>query len=63
MIPVEPDVTHGTWRIEGNQYFNTYIDTDASHSPQTFQYTIILITKRDFIFTDQEAVFYETRLK
>jgi hypothetical protein len=63
MIPVEPDVTHGTWRIEGNQYFNTYIDTDATHPPQTFQYTIILITKRDFVFIDQEVVFYETRLK
>ena len=63
MIPVEPGVTHGTWRIEGNQYFNTYIDTDATHPPQTFQYTIILITKRDFVFTDQEVVFCETRLK
>jgi len=23
MTPVEPDITHGTWRIEDNQYFNT----------------------------------------
>ena len=63
IIPVEPDITHGTWRIEGNQYVNTYIDTDATHPTQTFQYTIILITKRDFVFTDEEIVFYETRLR
>jgi hypothetical protein len=59
MLPVEPDITHGTWRIEGNQYF----DTAAIEPPQTSQYTIILISKRDFVFTDQEIVFYETRLK
>jgi len=59
MTPVEPDIAHGTWRIEGNQYFNTY----ATDPPQTFQYTIILISKRDFVFTDQQIVFYETRSK
>jgi hypothetical protein len=59
MIPVEPEITHGTWRIEGNQYF----DTDATDPPQTTQYTIILITKWDFVFTDQEVVFYEKRLQ
>jgi hypothetical protein len=59
MTPVEPDITHGTWRIEGNQYF----DTDATDPPQTTQYTIILISKQNFVFTDREVVFYETRLK
>ena len=59
MLPMEPDTTHGTWRIEGNQYF----DTAATDPPKATQYIIILITKRDFVFTDQEVVFYETRLK
>jgi hypothetical protein len=51
--------THVRWRIEGNQYF----DTAATVPPETTQYTIILITKKDFVFTDQTNVFYETRLK
>jgi hypothetical protein len=59
MLPVEEGITHGRWRIEGNQYFNT-----ASIDPhETSQYTIILITRKDFVFTDQAYVFYETRLK
>lgn len=57
MMPVEPDITRGTWRIEGNRYF----ETAATDPPRTTQYTIILITKRDFVFTDQTNVFYETR--
>jgi hypothetical protein len=59
MLPVEENVSHGRWRIEGNQYF----DTAATDPPETSQYTIILITKKDFVFTDQTKVFYETRLK
>jgi hypothetical protein len=59
MMPAEPDIAHGTWRIQGNQYF----DTAATDPPETRQYTIILITKQDFVFTDQEVVFYEKRLK
>ena len=59
MLPVDPDTTHGTWHIEGNQYF----DTAALDPPETTQYTVILITKRDFVFTDKELVFYETRLQ
>lgn len=35
----------------------------ATDPPQTTQYTIILLSKRDFVFTDQEIVFYETQLK
>jgi hypothetical protein len=59
MTPIEPGITHGTWRIEGNQYF----DTDAAEPPQTTRYTIILISKRDFVFARQGLVFYEVRLK
>jgi len=62
MLPAEEDgvqSTHGLWRIEGNQY----IDTAAIEPSLTTQYTIILITKKDFVFTDQTQVFYETRLK
>jgi hypothetical protein len=63
MLPADPDSTNGTWRIEGNQYF----DTTAVDPSGTRQYTIILISKRDFVFseTDKDGVyvFYETRLK
>jgi hypothetical protein len=42
MLPADPDTTHETWRIDGNQYF----DTAATDPPQTSQYTIILISSR-----------------
>jgi hypothetical protein len=51
MLPVEENVTHGRWRIEGNQYVST-----AATDPSETRYTIILITKKDFVFTDQTAV-------
>src|SRR5215203_5481929 len=62
MLPAETDEqqnTHGTWQVEQNQFFSTA----ATEPPQTSQYTIILITKRDFVFSDQTFVFYETRLR
>jgi len=59
MTPVEPDATRGTWRIEGNRYLETVV----TEPPRSFEYTVILLTKRDFVFTDGEIVFYETRLK
>jgi hypothetical protein len=59
MLPAEENITHGNWRIEGNQYF----DTAAVATTETNQYTIILITENDFVFADQTDVFYETRLK
>jgi hypothetical protein len=59
MLPVEENTTHGSWRIEGNQYFATA----AIKPTETSQYTIILITKNNFVFADQTHVFYETRLK
>lgn len=49
----------GVGTLKVNQYF----DTVATDPPETSQYTIILITKKDFVFTDQTDVFYETRLK
>jgi hypothetical protein len=57
MLPEEEGITHGTWRMDGNQSFETV----ATDPPQTLRYTIILITKKDFVFTDQTIVFYETR--
>jgi hypothetical protein len=59
MLPVEPDATNGTWRIEGNRYFETV----ATDPPLMTQYTSILLTKGDFVFTDGDIIFYETRLK
>jgi hypothetical protein len=59
MLPIEENTTHGRWHIDGNQYF----DTAATEPPETTQYTIILITKKDFVFTDQTHVIYETRQK
>ena len=35
MLPVEENATHGRWRLEGNQYF----DTAATDPPTTSQYT------------------------
>lgn len=57
MLPIEENITHGTWRIERNQYSSTV----ATEPPETTQYTIILISKKDFVFTDGTIVFYETR--
>jgi hypothetical protein len=59
MLPAEEGTTNGTWRIEGNQAF----ETTATDPPLALQYTIILITKNDSVFTDQTNVFYETRSK
>jgi len=45
-------------RRGGNQFFTT-----ASIGPSDpAKYTIILITKKDFVIADQSSVFYETRL-
>ena len=58
MLPADEGTTHGTWRIEGNQFFTTA----SIGPPDPAQYTIILITKKDFVIADQSGVFYETRL-
>jgi hypothetical protein len=59
MLPAEPGTTHGRWRIEGNQY----LDTAEVDPPETRRYTIILLNEKEFIFTDGEFVFYETRIR
>jgi hypothetical protein len=58
MLPLEEGLTHGRWRIEGNQYF----DAAATGPPATSPCTIILLTKKDFVFADQTRVFDGTRL-
>jgi hypothetical protein len=60
MLPEEEEgITHGVWRIESNQYFFIAAIEPAGKSPDT----IILITKKDLVFSDQTGVFCETRLK
>jgi hypothetical protein len=54
MTPVEPGTTHGKWKIAGNRYF------DGAGADMT-KYTIILLTTKDFIFTDGKVVFFEKR--
>jgi hypothetical protein len=59
MLPADENTTHGRWRIEGNQFFNSA----ATEKSDTAPYTIILINKKNFVFMDQSTVFYEKRLK
>ena len=59
MLPADEGTTHGTWRIEGNQF----VTTASLGTSDATKYTIILITKKDFVIADQSNVFYETRLK
>lgn len=60
MTPVEPDATHGMWKIEGNQYFAGAL---AMSKSDMTKYTIILLTAKDFIFTDGQVVFFEKKGK
>jgi len=60
MTPVEPDATHGGWKIVGNQYFAGALATEKADMTK---YTIILLTAKDFIFTDGHVVFYEKKGK
>jgi hypothetical protein len=58
MLPEEEGTTRRRWRIEGNQFFSKAdIDTE---DPKP--YTIFLLTKDNFIFTDGKTVFYEERI-
>lgn len=59
MLPLEEGTTHGTWRIEGNQYS----DTAATKPPMTSRYTIIVLNERYFVFMDKDYVFFESRIK
>ncbi|HSI14836.1 MAG TPA: hypothetical protein VK961_22475 [Chthoniobacter sp.] len=60
MTPVEPDATRGGWKIEGNQYFAGAM---ATKKADMTKYTIILLTAKDFIFTDGTVVFFEKKGK
>ncbi len=58
MLPFEPGITSGHWRIEGNKYF----DGIESEFDANDQFTIILLTKRYFILTNGTNVFFEARM-
>lgn len=58
MLPAEPGATQGTWRMEGNQYIDRFGDEKTEH-----KYTIILLTAKEFIYTDGEMVFFEKKGK
>ena len=59
MLPEEEGATRGRWRIAGNQFFsNADIEAEDSRT-----YTILLLTKDNFIFTDGDTVFYEERIR
>jgi hypothetical protein len=51
---------HGRWSIEGNQLRETAVF--GKEPAETRKWTIILIGKKDFVFTDGRSVFYETRI-
>jgi hypothetical protein len=51
--------TNGKWRIEGNQY----TEFVPGNSRGTNNYSIILLTAKDFIFTDGKVVFFEKKGK
>lgn len=58
MLPEEEGATSGRWRIEGNRFFNK-ADCESGDASA---YTILLLTKDNFIFTDGKTVFYEERI-
>jgi hypothetical protein len=59
MLPEEEGTTRGRWRIEGNKFLSSAdIEPDDSRA-----YTILLLTKDNFIFTDGKTVFYEERIR
>lgn len=58
MLPEEEGTTRGRWRIDGNQFFSkANIETEEPKP-----YTILLLTKDNFIFTDGKTVFHEERM-
>lgn len=58
MLPEEEGTTRGRWWIEGNRFMSS-ADTELG---DTRTYTILLLTKDNFVFTDGETVFYEERI-
>lgn len=59
MLPEAEGITRGQWRIEGNQFFSKADIETKDPKP----YTILLLTKDNFIFTDGKTVFYEERVR
>ncbi|MFM8682653.1 MAG: hypothetical protein ACKOEG_02550, partial [Chthoniobacterales bacterium] len=59
MLPEEEGATKGSWRIEGNRFFNK-ADCESGDASA---YTILLLTEDNFIFTDGNTVFYEERIR
>ncbi len=57
MLPEEAGSPHGHWHVEGNQF----VSTDSTDPKKPSRYTILLLTPKDFVFTDGKIVFYETR--
>jgi hypothetical protein len=62
MLPIEPDVTHGHWRIVGNQYWDGDVVENGAVAHGT-PYTIILLNQKYFVFTNSpESAFFEQRI-
>jgi hypothetical protein len=56
---IDPDSElKGKWRVEGNQFFVTH-----AQDPQESRYTILLLTPANFVYTDNEYVFYLIRIR
>lgn len=60
MLPEGDGVTHGWWKVEGNQLIEGYSGNMAGEKPG--QYTILLLNSRRLIFTNGEAVFYQKKI-
>jgi hypothetical protein len=58
MLPIEDDVTHGLWEIEGNKYY----DWVPIYSPKRYNFIIILLDEHYFVFTDGKYFFCEKRV-
>jgi hypothetical protein len=52
----DPDNTHGKWSIGGNIYSEKATDEDVPR-----HYTILLVDAKNFIYADEQTVFYEQR--
>lgn len=58
MLPIENDVTHGLWEIEGNKYY----DWVPIYSPRRSTCFIILLDAKYFVFADGDYLYYEKRI-
>lgn len=58
MLPIEENITHGLWEIEGNKYY----DWVPIYAPKRDAYTIILLNVHYFVFTDGEHLYCEKKI-